>query len=297
MITKLLIVLFIATLSITCFATTDDDSWETDESWIAFISQHRELYDKFYPVIRRMRKDYLTTSDIRRLEKRLEGHSYFDRSIVARIMDHVRKRYKFNDPIHGSPIQDHTNIEEVRVIGRMFDQFPMDPAEFAYHEITAMRGIRSNANMLYSKGKYDEAYPLLLALAKRGFKDSQSRLAYILFHGTENVAKSNLRALGWLGTAAHGESEPMFRVLFSKYLAEVPTSVRPTVDAVLAGYREQFDSSAYIDCTTNHKFNRGVVKRTYCQFDLEAQVEACKGLRCSAMGVNVSEDAAGGVSP
>ena len=155
------------------------------------------------------------------------------------------------------------------------------------------------ANELYADGKYDEAYPLLLDLAKRGFKDSQSRLAYILFNGTEDVEKSNLRALGWLGTAAHGESEPMFRVLFKRYMAQVPESVRPTVDAVLDGYREQFDSSAYMDCTTNHPFTyerhqSSVVKRTYCQFDLEAKVKACEagkyGGACWAHAANTQVD-------
>ena len=83
----------------------------------------------------------------------------------------------------------------------------------------------------------------------------------------------------------------MFRVLFKRYMAAVPASLRPTIDAVLAGYREQFDSSAYMDCTTNHRFNSGIVKRTYCQFDLEAQVEACLGFNCSARKVNVKPDA------
>ena len=85
-----------------------------------------------------------------------------------------------------------------------------------------MRGQRLNANELYSDGYYDEAYPILLNLAKRGFKDSQSRLAYILFNGTENVEKSNLRALGWLGAAADGQTAPLFRVLFRRYMLQIP---------------------------------------------------------------------------
>lgn len=278
------------------YFAASNDSWENDDAWIVFISQHKALYDETYPVAKRMHKDVMSAQEARKVQRLLKGRTEGERVNIERMINHIRKRYRFDDSIYDGykGVDDFfgDDMEEIVVIGRMFDQFPMDPAEFSYSDIQNMRGIRMNANELYRNGRYDEAYPLLLDLAKRGFKDSQSRLAYILFNGTENVEKSNLRALGWLGTAAHGESEPIFRVLFKKYMAEVPASVRPTVDVVLAGYREQYDSSAYVDCTTNHKFNKGIVKRTYCQFDLEAQVEACLGFRCSAHKVNARDDVA-----
>lgn len=71
-------------------------------------------------------------------------------------------------------------IEEMVVIGSIFDHTPMDSAEFSVAVIKQTRIERRHANQLYRDGHYDEAYPLLLDLAKRGFKDSQSRLAYIL---------------------------------------------------------------------------------------------------------------------
>ena len=291
--TPLFLVLLIAVVTFPSLAASDD-SWDSDDSWIVFISQHKTLYDEVYSLAKKMKKDTLSMHQMRKLDKLMKRHSMKDRLILERMLNHIRNRYRFNDPIYegykGYSVYEGNEMEEVVVIGRMFDQFPMDPAEFSFKDITIMRGIRMTANELYRDGKYEEAYPLLLDLAKRGFKDAQSRLAYILFNGTGDVEKSNLRALGWLGTAAYGESEPLFRVLFNRYMAEVPESVRPTVDAVLAGYREQYDSSAYIDCTTNHRFNQGVVKRTYCQFDLEAQVEACLGFRCSANKVNAQQD-------
>ena len=284
-----------------------DDSWENDDAWIAFRSQHKALYDEIYPIAKRMRRDSITIQQARKLDELIRDRPAREQQIFQQMVNHIRKRYRFDDPkfatftgykgivFYGQDGNKSSNrrnldMEEITVIGRMFDQFPMDPAEFSYSDIVEMRGVRNTANELYRDGKYDEAYPLLLDLAKRGFKDSQSRLAYILFNGTENIEKSNLRALGWLGTAAHGESEPSFRVLFKRFMAEVPESVRPTVDSVLAGYREQYDHSAFMDCTTNHRFNSGVVKRTYCQFDLEAQVEACGGYDCAARRVNVRDD-------
>ena len=158
-------------------------------------------------------------------------------------------------------------MEEVVVLGNVFDHIPLDPAHFSADDVRKMRGQRLNANELYHDGYYDEAYPILLNLAKRGFKDSQSRLAYILFNGTENIQKSNLRALGWLGAAAHGQTDPTFRVLFSRYMRQIPEDMKPTVDAVVDGYRNAYASSKYVDCTRNHFSHSGVVKRTICRFD------------------------------
>ncbi len=257
--------------SATCYGA--EESWAEDKSWLSFILQNEALFNKVNEYAESLKKDKTASiHELRRWNKLLGKHDPHEQRIMERMLGHLRNRMKFDNAYHDRPIADE--MEEIVVIGSLFDQFPMDPAEFSYQDITAMRGIRMTANELYREGKYDQAYPLLLDLAKRGFKDSQSRLAYILFTGTKKIDKSNLRALGWLGTAAYGESEPMFRVLFNKYMKEVPDNVKSTVTAVVNGYRERYDSSAYIDCTTNHRFNQGVVKRTYCQFDLEARAEA-----------------------
>ena len=185
-------------------------------------------------------------------------------------------------------------MEELVVIGSIFDHMPMNPAEFSVADIRTMRLERAQANELYRDGYYDEAYPLLLDLAKRGFKDSQSRLAYILFNGTETVEKSNLRALGWLGSAACGDTEPQFRVLFNRYMKEVPEYVRPTVNAIVDGYQQSFAHDDEQLCSTDHKYASGRVKRTFCRFKLEAIAEACEsgigGGTCWAHAVNSRDE-------
>ena len=189
---------------------------------------------------------------------------------------------------------DQPYIEEMVVVGSIFDHMPMDPAEFSVDDIKTMRGERRYANQLYRDGDYDQAYPILLDLAHRGFKDSQSRLAYILFNGTQTIEKSNLRALGWLGSAAHGDSEPLFRGLFKRYSDEVPTHVRPTVDKIVSDYQQSFAHDEHQNCSTEHDYAYGRVKRTYCRFKLEAIAEACeKGLgggKCWAHAVNTQLD-------
>lgn len=182
-------------------------------------------------------------------------------------------------------------IEELVVIGSIFDHMPMDPAEFSIVDIRQMRTERRYANQLYRDGYYDEAYPILLDLAKRGFKDSQSRLAYILLNGTETVEKSNLRALGWLGSAAYGDTEPQFRVLFKRYMDEVPEYVKPTVEAIVDGYQKSFAHDEHQNCSTDHKYTKLTrIKKTFCRFELEAIVEACEigfgGGKCWAHAVN-----------
>lgn len=185
-------------------------------------------------------------------------------------------------------------MEELVVIGSIFDHMPMDPAEFSVADIKQMRDERRHANQLYRDGYYEEAYPILLDLAKRGFKDSQSRLAYILLHGTDTVEKSNLRALGWLGSAAFGDTEPQFRVLFKRYMDEVPEYVRPTVDKVVNGYQQSFAHDEHQNCSTDHNYTDGSrIKKTFCRFKLEAIAEACEfgsfGGKCWAHAVNVRD--------
>lgn len=181
-------------------------------------------------------------------------------------------------------------IEEIVVTWQPFKHLPSDPEEFSVREIRTMRGIRGIANKWYRDGEYGLAYPILLELAKRGFKDSQSRLAYILFNGTEGVDKSNLRALGWLGASAHGRTEPAFKVLFNKYLQQVPDEHRPIVDEIVAKYQDAFSHSEHLDCSTEHRYAEGVVKRVYCRFKLEAIADAQLGMKSWVDKVNVRDE-------
>ena len=181
-------------------------------------------------------------------------------------------------------------IEELTVYGYSFNHIPEEPEEFSVGDIRYMRSIREQANRLYRERRYSQAYPLLLNLAKRGFRDAQARLAYILFNGAGDVQKSNLRALGWLGAASAHPTEPGFRVLFNRYMRQVPEDAMPRVEAVVNGYREQFSHSEYQQCSTDHPYTMrhgsSIVKRTYCRFRLEAIADACFPYRCWADKVN-----------
>lgn len=184
-------------------------------------------------------------------------------------------------------------IEEVVAYAYSFDAIPMDPEKFSVSQIHYLRGVRERANELYSKGLYGKAFPLLLGLAKRGFRDAQSRLSYILMNGADGVPKSNLRAIGWLGAASAHPTEPGFRSLFKRHLRDVPDHARTTVDRVVEAYRREFSHPDRWVCSTNHKFyySSSIIKSTHCKFRLEAIAEACRPGNCWADNVNASYDA------
>lgn len=182
------------------------------------------------------------------------------------------------------------DIEEIVIRWQPFENLPTDPEEFSIQDIRSMRGIRGIANQWYREGEYGLAYPVLLELGKRGFKDSQARLAYILFNGADGVKKSNLRAMGWLGASAHGRTEPRFKVLFKRFLRQVPEEYRPTVDRVVDAYQETFSHSDQLDCSTEHPYAEGIVKRVYCRFQLEAIADAQLGMRSWVDKVNSQDD-------
>lgn len=233
-----------------------------------------------------------TRGEVKRFQSLLKKESVPDQILMVRMFKELRGFY---DPSAPEPQYVVVNgvIQEVEdtivVFGQPFKAIADDPEEFSVGDIRYMRGLRRDANRLYRDGYYEEAYPVLLELAKRGFKDAQSRLAYILFHGTDNVPKSNLRALGWLGSAAHGRTEPGFRVLFNKFMREVPDHVRPTVDQVVSAYQARYSHSEHLDCSIEHPYAKGVVKRTYCRFKLEAIADAQGGMRSWVDKVNVEE--------
>lgn len=185
------------------------------------------------------------------------------------------------------------NIEEVVAYGYSFRGIPIDPAEMSVSDIGRMRLARERGNKLYRDGEYEKAYPILLELAKRGFRDAQSRLAYILFNGAGEVQKSNLRAIGWLGAASAQPTEPRFRVLFKKYMRQVPEHAIPTVERVVAGYRDEFSHSEHWSCSIDHPYamhhGSSIVKRVYCRYRIEAIADACRangGGRCWVHKVN-----------
>ena len=125
----------------------------------------------------------------------------------------------------------------------------LDPAAMDFLEMEQIYGQKASASRNFKIGKYEEAYPDLLELAKMGFKDAQARVGYILLHGLGGQPKSNIKALGWLGVASQGTTRPQYRNIFRQLLEEVPEHQKGLVDMVVADYRAKFDSDRLgIEC-------------------------------------------------
>lgn len=236
----------------------------------------------------RSRSEIVSVKDWKQMRALMEEKTPVELELMLDLYQDLRREFVNQQGRAFEPVLNKFEVkDEIVVLGRIFDAYPLDPAEFSFNDIMEMRDARATANRMYREGRYDRAFPMLLELAKRGFKDAQSRLAYILFTGTERVNKSNLRALGWLATAAHGDTEPGFRKLYKKYYRMVPDNALPIVNEVVSEYRDRFSYEDLVACSTNHRFASGVVKRTHCGFKLEAMASACGLHKCWAKNVNL----------
>ena len=135
-------------------------------------------------------------------------------------------------------------MEEIVVEGERIDPTSMD-----FLEMERIYLQKANASRNFKIGKYEEAFPELLQLAKLGFKDAQARVGFLFLHGLGGQKKSNLKALGWLGVASQGTTRPQYRNIFNQMMNEVPEDQQSLANFVVADYREKFDSKKLgIEC-------------------------------------------------
>ena len=102
--------------------------------------------------------------------------------------------------------------------------------------------VRRRAMMLYDEQRYGEALPLLLLVAKRGFKWPQAMAGDILLHGRGEVDRDLESGIGWLGVAAAPYTDPKIDTYFKQVLAEFPERQRKNAVAVVRRYRDQWRS-------------------------------------------------------
>lgn len=128
-------------------------------------------------------------------------------------------------------------IEEVVVEGEK-----IDPFEMTLPDMSRIYSDRSRGSYYFNIGNYEKAYPLLLSAAKNGFKDAQARVGFIVLHGLGGVDKSNIRGVGWMGVASHGDTMPAYRRYFTQLWKEIPAQQVPMMSEVVQKYREKFGS-------------------------------------------------------
>ena len=125
----------------------------------------------------------------------------------------------------------------------------------------------AKARQLYSNNEIDEAFPLLLKTARKGFKNAQARVGHIYLRGLGNVEQDPVEALGWLGVASSGTSSPPIRNYFNDIWQRIPDKYVDSFEEVVEEYRTKYGENATGVVCELHRPLRSFVKQLICYFE------------------------------
>ena len=176
---------------------------------------------------------------------------------------------------------------------------PRDVEEVVVTETAPPRGViptlelisevyhaRRQGGWLYKRGRYEEAFPLLLTAAKRGFKFAQARVGFLYQQGCPPWGDASREpcewggpggrsnadpAIGWLALAAKPPTMPEIRGHFKKLWERIPAQHHAHFDAVIADYERRYGTKVNrVGCDRSHKAGT-YIKHLTCRF-LDEQV-------------------------
>ena len=152
------------------------------------------------------------------------------------------------------PIED-----EIKVIG---ERTPLTLEERVriYREL-------ARARELYSRNQIDEAFPLLLKTARKGFKNAQARVGHIYLRGLGEIDQDPVEALGWLGVASAGNTSPPIRNYFNDIWKRLPDKHVSYLEEVVEEYRSKYGEHATGVVCELHRPVRTYVKQLVCYFE------------------------------
>ena len=140
-------------------------------------------------------------------------------------------------------------------------------------EMEAIYDSQELGNKHFRRRNYEEAFPHLLATAKRGFKTSQARLGYMYLHALGGVDYDPIQGIGWLAVAADPETVPWIRRYFNKIWKIVPERFAADLTAVTEAYKKRYGRGATgVSCNRNRRAGTHQVQLT-CLFNDEALLE------------------------
>lgn len=124
---------------------------------------------------------------------------------------------------------------------------------------------RGKGACFYQRGKYEEAFPYLLAAAKRGFKFAQARVGYLCERGI-GVSQDPYAAVGWYAVAAQGRTHPEIRSYFRDVWRCIPEKHLLRFVAVAEEYRTTYGARANrVTCDMDRAMGSYLPKLT-CRF-------------------------------
>lgn len=158
-----------------------------------------------------------------------------------------------------------SDVEEVVVTAERPETGIVLPFEYMQQTYEA----RGKGACLYQRGKYEEAFPYLLAAAKRGFKFAQARVGYLYERGI-GVSRDPYAAVGWYAVAAEGRTHPEIRGYFRDVWRRIPEEHLPQFETVAEEYRTKYGARANrVTCDMDRAMGSYLPKLT-CRFMDEA---------------------------
>lgn len=174
------------------------------------------------------------------------------------------------------------NVEEMVVTGTQPGRGKIPTLEL----ISEVYHARRQGGWLYKRGRYKEAFPLLLTAAKRGFKFAQARVGFLYQQGCPPWGDAPREpcewggaggrtnadpAIGWLALAAQPPTTPEIRGHFKKLWERIPAQHHPHFADVIANYEQVYGTKINrVGCDRSHKAGTYIKKLT-CRF-LDEQV-------------------------
>ena len=152
-------------------------------------------------------------------------------------------------------------VEEVVVTGEPVARGKPPEFEFLRH----VYGSRRKGLKLYKDGRYEEAFPLLLQAAKRGFKSAQVRVAYLYASGI-GTPRDLRAAIGFLGVAAKSPTHPAILNRFNHVWRQVPADIRPPLEQIIDRFDSLYGTRANrVACDRSHRAGT-YIRRLRCDF-------------------------------
>ena len=163
----------------------------------------------------------------------------------------------------------------------------------SYEHVFHIYESRRKGASLYKQGKYEEAFPHLLAAARSGFKFAQARVGFLYQQGL-GTPQDPYAAVGWLGLAAEGTSHPEIENYFRDLWDRIPEPYVPHLEAVIDDYRGKYGAKANrVGCDMSHKAGSHIKKLT-CRFMDEGIYQDFGGFIEELGGGAPAGDAGGG---
>ena len=178
--------------------------------------------------------------------------------------------------VQTAPAQEHATARQEQEVEREVEEVVVTEKRLrtaipTVELIQATYEARHKGGRLYRLGQYEEALPLLLVAARKGFKMEQARVSFLYQQGlgTEQDVEA---AVGWLGVAARGETTPEIRGRFKALWARIPQARRPYFEEVIDEYEKRYGNKANRTACKNRMTPTGVgIKRIFeCDF-MEAE--------------------------